>query len=105
MTPFLAMAAGCIVIGYDGFAGREFMDEGRGDVVPLGDILRFVQVSKSVMKQWELDPQAFAARLKGAARFVHENYSPQRERESIVYCWERILQMDAYQQKSDVAAA
>jgi hypothetical protein len=105
LPPAEAMACGCIVIGYDGYGGREFMGEGRADIVPFGDILRFVQTARSVMKQWEGDPARFADRLEAARRLINENYSQERERESIVHCWERILQMDAYQQKSDVAAA
>jgi hypothetical protein len=107
LPPAEAMAAGCIVIGYDGFAGREFMGEGRADIVPLGDILRFVGLTRSVMKEWESDPQRFAARLASARRFITEEYSPERESGDIVGCWNEILRIAEHKQQTrpDVAAA
>ncbi|HEV8378612.1 MAG TPA: glycosyltransferase family 4 protein [Tepidisphaeraceae bacterium] len=102
-----AMACGCIVIGYDGFAGREFMDEGRAYIVPLGDILRFVGLARSVMKEWEADPQRFEARLASARRLITEEYSPERESGDIVGCWNEILRIaqEKQQTRPDVAAA
>ena len=106
LPPAEAMAAGCIVIGYDGFAGREFMDEGRAYIVGLGDILEFVRETRSVMKQWEADPQRFAPRLALARRFISEEYSPQRESGDIVGVWGEILRIAEHQQqKANVAAA
>ena len=100
------MACGCIVIGYDGFAGREFMDEGRAYIVGLGDILEFVRETRSVMKQWEADPQRFAPRLALARRFISEEYSPQRESGDIVGVWGEILRIaEEKQQKPNAAAA
>jgi hypothetical protein len=36
---------------------------------------------------------AFAAMAETAAAFVGENYSEERERESILGCWRRILKI------------
>jgi len=107
LPPAEAMAAGCIVIGYDGHAGREFMDQGRADVVPFGDILRFIQTTRSVIWQWEVNPAKFAARLETARRSIHEDYSQERERESIVGCWNEILAIaqEKQQRTPDAAAA
>src|SRR5207245_10087360 len=91
------MACGCIVIGYDGFAGREFMDEGRAYIVGLGDILEFVRETRSVMKQWEADPQRFAPRLALARRFINEEYSTEREAGDIAGVWGEVLPIPEHQ--------
>ena len=97
------MAAGCIVIGYDGHAGKEFMSEGRAEVIPFGDILSFVEVTRSVIKQWEMDPSRFTNQIEASRRFILENYSSKRERESIAHCWNAILQ--AAQNEKEAAAS
>ena len=83
------------------------MDEGRACIVPLGDILRFVGLTRSVMKEWEADPQRFAAHLASARRFITEEYSPERESGDIVGCWNEILRIaqEKQQTRPDVAAA
>jgi len=105
LPPAEAMAAGCLVIGYDGLAGREFMGEGRADIVPFGDILRFVGLTRSAMKEWELDPERFAPRLEAARRFITEEYSPQRETGDIVGVWNEILRIAREKQQKAAAAA
>jgi len=100
------MAAGCIVIGYDGFAGAEFMGEGRAHVVPLGDILKFICETRWVMRQWEADPQKFAPQLASARQFITEKYSPEQESGEIIGVWNEIFRIaQEKQQKVNAVAA
>jgi len=59
--------------------------------VKFGDILGYGEVVESILKRYEKDSTAFAAMTEKGAAFIAENYSEERERESIVSCWNRIL--------------
>ena len=51
-----------------------------------------VKAARRVLEQYEKNSNAFEEKTTKAAEFIAENYSVERERESIVSAWEKILQ-------------
>lgn len=80
-----AMACGCVAVGYHGMGGCEFFKAPYAYPVDFGDILCFAQTIEQVIPQ-DLTPVAEAA-----AAFIHEQYSPEREQQSILDAWQAIL--------------
>jgi len=91
LPPCEALACGCVVIGYHGGGGKEFLLPEFSFPIQVGDILGFVKRAQSVLKKLANDSSAFLTMTQSAAGFVAENYSPERERETIIAAWQKIL--------------
>jgi len=70
-------------------AGREYWHNGLA--IASGDIIGFVKTARRVLEEYANSSSAFEEMTTKAAAFVAENYSPERERESIVSAWGKIL--------------
>lgn len=79
-----AMACGNYVIGFDGFAGREFFRPEFSCPIGTGDVLAFARAVEEVIRLEERHPGWCAARGAEASRFVLDEYSPPREREDVI---------------------
>lgn len=66
LPPFEAMASGCEVVGYGGFASDSLLLEAGGKRVPSGDTCRFTAVAQSVLRDYEFNVQEVYARSKRA---------------------------------------
>jgi glycosyltransferase involved in cell wall biosynthesis len=86
-----ALSAGCIVVGFHGNGGREFLTESHGFPIEVGDILGYARTMEEVIKRVETDLDGLRAIANAGAEFVRREYSPERERESITACWDAIL--------------
>jgi hypothetical protein len=84
------MAAGCITIGYHGNV-REFFSAEHGFPIEMGQILEYARTVEEVVKRFPSDIEGLRRIAKDAAAFVREEYSEEREKESIVGCWQKIL--------------
>jgi len=87
MPPAEAMACGCVTIGHHGGGGREFLKS--PCAIPIGyeDIVGYVKaVEAAITDEITVDVQA-------ASDFIHREYSPERESESIVNAWREILEL------------
>lgn len=82
-----AMASGCIVVGYHGMGGSEFFRVPYAYPIEYGDIVGFAGVVEALAAE-ELTRQAHAA-----SAVIHEEYSPERERQSILEAWESLLKL------------
>ena len=79
-----AMASGCKLIGYSGVGGREYFQPGLACEIPVGDIQAFVEVVEKSVLEYEGDRDEFLSQSASSQRFVRENYSPEREQESLL---------------------
>jgi len=79
-----AMACGCVVAGYHGYGGREFLTAEHAFPVDTGDIVGFARTVEDLLGRDPAELQAIGAR---AAAFIAERYSPERERASVVAAW------------------
>ena len=86
-----AMWAGCVVIGYSGGGGRELLDPDFSFEVRIGEIWEFVETVERVMKRYEINPEYLHGMGRAAKAFVEKEYSEEKEKGSIVACWNEIL--------------
>lgn len=82
-----AMSAGCVVVGYHGYGGREFLTEDHGFPVEVGDVVAFADTVARVLGELEHEPDALARHVERASRFIREHYSPEREERDLVEIW------------------
>jgi glycosyltransferase involved in cell wall biosynthesis len=91
LPPAEAMACGAIVVGYDGFGGREYLRPEFSFPVSAGNLLEFAQTLERVLALQEQSPDELRDRARRAAAFVAENYSPAREEEELLAVWDEIV--------------
>jgi glycosyltransferase involved in cell wall biosynthesis len=92
MPPTEAMACGCIVIGYDGWGGREYFKPEFSYPIQTGDILKFATTIESVAKLCRRDPASVTEMGATAARYVRDHYSMERERQDVIQFWTALTQ-------------
>jgi hypothetical protein len=90
LPPAEAMACGCIVVGYDGMGGREFLRPPLAYPVPAKDVVRFAQTVEQVLALHRQQPQALAAQARQAAAYIHATYSPAHEEHDIIAFWDAL---------------
>jgi len=91
LPPCEALACGCVVVGYHGGGGREFLLPEFSYPIAVGDIVGFVKTAQRVLRKHAMSPNGFVEATEKAVAFIRESYSQERERESIVDAWEKIL--------------
>ena len=91
LPPAEAMACGCVVVGYDGFGGREYFDHRFSYPVPVGDITGYADTVKKLVKLCRENPDAIKEKGHMASEYVREKYSPEKEQEDILNVWNNLL--------------
>lgn len=91
LPPAEAMARGCVVVGYHGFAGREYFTSDVGFPIEPADIQGFVRVAESVLPRCRAGDPALRQLAERASRTVLETYTPEAERKSVRDAWTAIL--------------
>jgi glycosyltransferase involved in cell wall biosynthesis len=91
LPPAEAMASGCVVVGYDGFGGREYFDERFSYPVPVGDITGYVDTVEKLIKLYSENPDDLKEKGKMASEYVREEYSPEKEQDDILNVWNKLL--------------
>ncbi len=91
LPPAEAMACGCVVVGYDGFGGREYFDPAFSRPVEVGDICAYVQEVENLVEMALKTPSAIQDLGEQASRFVTRTYSAEREEEDILSIWRALL--------------
>ncbi len=88
-----AMACGCVVIGYHGFGGREFMRPEFCFPIEFGDVISFAKTAEAVLNQLRKKPLAYDDLTRRASEFMHATYAPENERADVVRVWGEILEL------------
>jgi hypothetical protein len=91
LPPAEAMASGCVVVGFDGRGGREFLTPETGFPVPNGDLRGFVETVEAAMRTADEDPGRLDGLRRHASEFITTRYSAQREAESVAAAWAPVL--------------
>jgi len=91
LTTCEAMACGSYVIGFHGFGGREFMRPEFSCPVETGDVIAVAEAIERVIAEDSLDEQWCQSRGQLASAFVFEQYSLEKERESVVSAYRHLL--------------
>jgi hypothetical protein len=74
LPPCEALACGCIVVGFDGFAGREFFRDPFAVAVPDGDVVGMARETERVLRRIEDRPSEMAAASAAGSRFIRDAY-------------------------------
>ncbi|MFA6599581.1 MAG: glycosyltransferase [Candidatus Omnitrophota bacterium] len=90
LPPSEAMLCGCVVIGYHGWGGREYLKPDFSFPIESGDIIGFAKTVEKVIKELEVNPTAYSEKIKSAAAFIKEQYSPAKEEAELVQIWDQI---------------
>lgn len=93
LPPAEAMARGCVVVGYDGFGGREYFRPEFCHTVPACDVLEFARIAEGVLRSHVEDPAESSRRGRLASEWIHDRYSPERERENLRRAFETIAEL------------
>lgn len=84
LPPIEALASGCLVVGYHGMGGREFLTPDLAWPVEQGDVLAFARTVEDVLDRHREDPAGMEAFGRRVASVIHERYTPARERASVL---------------------
>jgi hypothetical protein len=87
-----AMASGCLVVGYDGFGGRELLDATTGMPVPCGDVVAFAERLAEAVRRLDDGDAELLERAERARRRATQEFTPARELDSIRSCWSGVLE-------------
>ena len=94
LPPAEAMACGCIVLGYCGQAGREFMLPENSIPIAQEDIVTFSKSIEKVVKEYEQLPDRLDSMRSNASQFILEQYSTANEKSSLLEFWFGALRRD-----------
>jgi len=103
LLPAEAMACGCVVIGYDGIGGREFLTPEYGYPIAYGDLVGFAQAIEQVLELWNSDRAMLQAIGKHAAMLIRSTYSSEQEETSTLKSWVDILRIRSGETLRDLA--
>lgn len=91
LPPMEAMACGCIVIGYNGRGGREYMRPWFCRPIKTGDIIEFARMVEKMTRDYEAKPGVAASMGTAASHYIRDHYSPEREEKGVVGMWKDLL--------------
>lgn len=91
LPPCEAMRCGCIVVGYSGRGGDEFLQRDWSFPVPVGDIIGFARTVERVLKEYVQDRSELTRMIEKAREFAGKEYSEDQERDTIVTAWRQIV--------------
>ena len=91
LPPAEAMSCGCIVIGYDGGGGREFLNKGLSFNIQSGDILGYYNCLNKIVIDLNINLYCYDELRKSASDFINKNYSLETEKISVQETWVKLL--------------
>jgi glycosyltransferase involved in cell wall biosynthesis len=100
LPPAEAMLSGCVVVGYHGEAGREFMNPTTCFPIENGNIVSFVETVERVVAELSENSLAFSSMRERARTFIRETYSHRAEEESVMTAWAALIAAHQLQKKT-----
>jgi hypothetical protein len=95
LPPLEAMACGCIVIGYHGRGGAEYVNDNWAFPIEAEDVVGFAQTLEQILHGLRTNPAPLLDKARRASEFVSSTYTLQREEQDILDAWTHILQIAA----------
>ena len=86
-----AMSSGCIVVGFHGEGGKEFMIPNCTYPIESGNIIGFARAVEDVITLSCNNPEYLRLKGEEAAAFIRQQYSTDLEEADVVGAWNRIL--------------
>ena len=93
LPPLEAMACGCIVVGYHGRGGAEYVNSEWAFPIEAEDVVGFAQTVEQILSGLRTNPAPLLEKAHRASEFVLSTYTPQREEQDILGAWEEIFEI------------
>jgi hypothetical protein len=84
LPPLEALACGCLVVGFDGFGGRELFRAPFATSIEDGNVVAFAQTVEDVIRRIDEDPAAMRDAARAGSAFALESYSREVERQDLL---------------------
>jgi hypothetical protein len=84
LPPAEAMASGCLVVGFDGQAGREFFDPSYSVPIADGDVRGFASAIEQACADFDTDPAGPTGRGRMASKAIFDRYNVDGLRRDLV---------------------
>jgi glycosyltransferase involved in cell wall biosynthesis len=91
LPPAEAMACGCLVVGYHGQGGKEFMNPECCFPIEQGDVQGFVRKVVELGEVLSHNATHFDALRASAAQQITGTYNPLKEKESLLAFWRQLI--------------
>jgi hypothetical protein len=91
LPPAEAMAAGCLVVGYHAYGGKEFFLPELTYPITTGDVTAIGRTVEDLLTQEADDPAPLRARARAAATYIADEYAPERQEEDLLAAWRALL--------------
>ena len=95
LPPLEAMACGCIVVGYHGRGGAEYVNDEWAFPIEAEDVVGFAQTLEKILTGLRNNPAPLIDKARRASEFVRSTYTLQREEQDILEAWAQILEIAA----------
>lgn len=92
LPPVEAMSCGCIVIGYQGNAGKEYFKPEFSFPIEESNIIEYVLKIEEICSIIEKNKTYLEETGQKASTFIKENYNLKEEQKSILQIWAEILE-------------
>lgn len=92
IPPIEAMASGCLVVGYDGVGGREYMNRSVSIPIDSDDVYAFACAMEKVLNGWGKDQEIDEKITQGIQLVAHE-YSKEREEQDIIRIFSELSEL------------
>ena len=79
-----AMASGCVVVGFHGGSGQEYMKPDLSVPIPDGEVTTVVRSLEAEMSRWVEGDGEQRRMTRAAVEFVKSTYTKERERDDVV---------------------
>jgi hypothetical protein len=93
--PAEAMAAGCVVIGYHGWGGREYFKPEFCYPVETADVTTFAQTVERVIQELERDSARVQEKARQASQYVKATFTRGHEEADVVAAWRELTGLSA----------
>lgn len=91
LPPAEAMRCGCIVVGYHGYGGQEFMLPEHSFPVQAHDSVGFIEQMEKLLQQYAVNPAPLLQSARAAAEFMRTRYRYEQEEEDSIAAWKSIM--------------
>lgn len=91
LPPLEAIACGCLVVGFTGYAGREFFQSPFAISIEDGDVGAFAAAIEQVVAWTDAEPEAALRAAREGSRYALQKYSLQIERNDLLSLFRPLL--------------
>ena len=92
LPPAEALSAGCLVVGYTGVGGDEYLTPDVAFPIQDSDIVTFIETVQAVIGEYKADPTRLDKMRKTASEFILGKYNAADAQANLLKAWAEIHQ-------------